>query len=778
MPTSSRSAWRRRTPRTLLALAGAGWVLYLVLTLLAHSHGPALDTWLGSGVELLAVTALWLRARVDDGEARAWREFAVGWTCYTATEIAVDVLQNVVGDVPLTALEAGYVVGYLFWLRGIGALLWPHRVQRRSYVLEIATVLVLLAAVIARFVAPPLAHLTGTPLLNVGWWLYLPFGDLIVAACAGVVAAGRGRDHRWWALTAGLTVFAAGDVGYSVVLVCSGGTAVTFGLGFDVAWVGGLVAVAATSWLAPNPRRSTARDGRWLYVLPVVCVPVAAVVLFLVALGRPDPFSASLAFVALVGGVGLLVGGQRELLTLTAFRQAALVDDLTGAANRRALVEAVTARVEAAEPFALALVDLDRFKTVNDSLGHGAGDDLLRQVVARLRATFPADALVARLGGDELAVLLPGPEEGLDTVRAAHPAISGSYTVGGRRIHVGASVGVAVHPRQAETAADLLHVADLALLSAKEGGDRVAGHDAGALGGVRGELLLVEQLRVCLGLDTEADADDHLRAGNLLLHFQPQVRTDDGTVEGAEALVRWQHPDHGLMPPLTFLGLVERHGLMHALTGWVLDEALRVASAWHRDGRGVRVAVNLSATNLANPALPARVSALLHRHHAPVDVLALEITETVAMEGSAGSLAVLREFSEMGLSLSIDDFGTGYSSLGYFRQREFDEVKLDRSFVTGIGTDPRAEAVIVSTIELAHRLGARVVAEGVEDEETLRELTRLGCDLVQGYLHSRPVPAAAFERWCDQRSPSAADDLAEHRVEELLRRNLPAVDRH
>jgi diguanylate cyclase len=736
--------------RWLLPAAFGGWVLYAVLTVVAHDLGRVLDTYLGAVVELLALAALWLRARVQDGETKAWRYFAIGWSFYTATEIAVDVLNTVTGaDVALTVLEVGYLVGYVFWLRAVGRLLWPHRVQRRSYALEVTTVLVLLAALITRFAGPPLADLSGLPLVNIGWWLYLPAGDLLLAGCAAVVAAGSGRDRRWWVLAAGLAAFAAGDVTYSVVLLTSGGTALTFGNGLDVAWVAGLLAVAVTAWMPARAVRTPRRDGRTLQVLPVVAVPASALLLFTVALGRPDPFTAVMALVALAGGIALLLLGQRELLSLAALRQAVLVDDLTGAGNRRALLEELQRCARSGRPAVLALFDLDRFQAVNDSLGHSAGDDLLVQVVARLRSVFPAGSLVARLGGDELAVLVPGASTGADLGARAHDRVSGTYSLAGRRIHVGCSVGVA-----AGTSGDLLHLADLALLRAKAQGDRVEVHDDAWTAGVRGELLLVEQLRVCLGLDPDADAEDRRRAGTLLLHFQPQVRTGDGTVEGAEALVRWEHPEHGLMPPLTFLDLVERHALMHALTGWVLDEALRVAARWHHAGRDVRISVNLSATNLTDADLPGRVAGLLRSHGAPSSLLSLEITETVAMEGSAGSLAVLRAFADMGLSLSIDDFGTGYSSLGYLRQGEFDEVKLDRSFVTGIGTDPRAEAVIVSTIELAHRLGARVVAEGVEDDDTLGALARLGCDLSQGYLHSPAVPAAAFEQWCDAR-PSA-----------------------
>lgn len=734
--------------RWFLVAALASWIAYAVLTLVAHEAGRFLDTVVGTLVELLALAALWLRARTRDGEARAWRYFAIGWSFYTATEISVDLLNTVTGaDVALTVIELGYLVGYVFWLRAIGRLLWPHRVQRRGYALEVTTVLVLLAALIARFAGPPLANLSGLSLVNIGWWLYLPAGDLLLAGCAAVVAAGSGRDRRWWVLTAGLTAFALGDLAYSVLLLASGGLAPTFGIGLDVAWTAGILGAAVTAWMPARPERTARRDGRTLQIVPVVVVPLSALLLFHVALGRPDPFTACTALVALAGGIALLLSGQRELLVLTAARDAALVDDLTGAGNRRALLAELERCTDPEHSAALALFDVDRFKAVNDSFGHRAGDELLVQAVARLRSVFPAGATVHRLGGDELAVLMPDttPCAAADLARRAHAALSGTYSLAGRRLHVGFSVGVA---GQGE---DLLHLADVALLRAKEHGDRVEVHDHTRNGAGRGELLLVEQLRICLGLDTEADADERLRAGNLLLHFQPQVRTGDGAVEGAEALVRWEHPDHGLMPPLTFLDLVERHGLMHALTGWVLDEALRIAAGWHRSGRDVRISVNLSATNLTDAGLPLRVAGMLAAHGTPTSLVSLEITETVAMEGSAGSLAVLRAFADMGLSLSIDDFGTGYSSLGYLRNGEFDEVKLDRSFVTGIGTDPRAEAVIVSTIELAHRLGARVVAEGVEDDDTLGALARLGCDLSQGYLHSPAVPAAAFEQWCDAR---------------------------
>lgn len=763
----------RPAPRGLLVPAVGGAVLYVGCVLLVQGRpgGPdavhLLDATLGGLVQGFGVALLWWRSRQADTETRAWRDFAVGWTVYVLTETVADVLHLTATDHGwwFTFLQLGYVVPYAFFVRALGRLLWPQRVARRGYLLEAVAVLALLTALLGQFVVLPLAHHTDAPYLHLAYWVLLPAADVFIAANAAVVAAGAHRDHRWWVLAAGAGVVAVGDVLFCVGSVRDG-TVDAVGHGLDAFWVVGVVLVGVSSVLAPRPTRVTRRDGQALHAVPVLVVTGSALLLFYCASRTAAaPVTASLGTLALAAGTAMLLRGQRDVVDLAAYRRAALVDHLTGVPNRRALVEELDRHVAAGAPVVLAVVDVDRFKAVNDALGHSAGDELLRQVVARLRAAVSHDAFVARLGGDELALLLPGADLGLAHAQltGVHTAVRGAYALHGQRIHVGASIGLAAHPHQAGSTEDLLHVADLAMYGAKTHGDRVHVYDPADGDTTTGELLLAAQLRIALGLDEDGGPAE---GGVLVLHYQPQVRTTDGRVEGAEALVRWRHPTRGLVPPLEFLGVVERHGLVPALAHHVLDAALRQAAEWDRAGHPVRVAVNLSATDLHDGHLPARVRAALRRHDVDASLLVLEITEDVAVEGSVQTSAVLREFAAMGVSLSIDDYGTGYSSPGYLRRSEFDEVKLDRSFVAGILTDPRSEAVVVSTIWLAHRLGARVVAEGVEDEETFAALGRLGCDLSQGFWHSRALPAAEFERWCRERTstrspaPRARPDLS------------------
>jgi EAL domain-containing protein (putative c-di-GMP-specific phosphodiesterase class I) len=283
--------------------------------------------------------------------------------------------------------------------------------------------------------------------------------------------------------------------------------------------------------------------------------------------------------------------------------------------------------------------------------------------------------------------------------------------------------------------AQLLREADVAMYDAKRSGAGVAVYDSSRHADSSGHLALVEELRTAL-----ADSQ-------LVLHHQPQVDIATGVTVGVEALVRWQHPVRGLLGPGEFLALAEVHGLMGVLTEEVLVQAVAQAAAWRRSGLDLPISVNLSASNLLDAGLPDRVADLLAQHHLPAESLVLEVTESVLLTDPDRSLAVVAALAGLGATVSIDDFGTGYSSLAYLRDLPVAELKLDRSFTADLLTDDRTEAIVASTIELAHRLGLRVVAEGVEDEATLRHLQSLDCDTSQGYLHSRPVPADELALW-------------------------------
>jgi EAL domain-containing protein (putative c-di-GMP-specific phosphodiesterase class I) len=283
--------------------------------------------------------------------------------------------------------------------------------------------------------------------------------------------------------------------------------------------------------------------------------------------------------------------------------------------------------------------------------------------------------------------------------------------------------------------AHLLREADVAMYDAKRSGAGVALYDSSRHADSSGHLALVEELRSAIA------------GGQLVLHHQPQLDIGTGATVGVEALVRWQHPARGLLLPGDFLPLAEVHGLMGVLTEEVLTQAVAQAAVWRGRGLDLRMSVNLSASNLLDAALPGRVAGLLQEHGLPTESLVLEVTESVLLTDPDRSLAVVGALADLGVTVSIDDFGTGYSSLAYLRDLPVSELKLDRSFTADLLTEARTEAIVASTIELAHRLGLRVVAEGVEDEATLEHLRSLDCDTSQGYLHARPLPADQLEQW-------------------------------
>jgi diguanylate cyclase (GGDEF)-like protein/PAS domain S-box-containing protein len=424
----------------------------------------------------------------------------------------------------------------------------------------------------------------------------------------------------------------------------------------------------------------------------------------------------------------------------------ALHDGLTGLPNRLLLQDRLTQAIRMADrdgrPFALLVIDLDRFKDVNDTLGHLAGDQLLQEVAWRLRQALRASDTVARLGGDEFAVVLPDADVAAATLSAEKvvEALGASLVLEGHEVAVGASVGIAVYPENGADADTLLRRADIAMYVAKQtrGGYVLYASDQDQSSTER--LTLVGALR-------HAIADDEL-----ILYYQPKVDCRSGDVAGVEALVRWQHPQQGLIPPDRFIPLAEQTGLIRQLTRWVLNSAVRQTRAWHDEGLMLSVAVNLSAHDLQDAELPTRVSELLTRWNIDAEWLKLELTESALMADPTQALQVLTELCELGVRIAIDDFGTGYSSLGYLKRLPAHELKIDRTFVADMAAQERDHAIVRSTIDLGHNLGLEAVAEGVEDQRTLDLLSGMGCDLAQGFFLSRPLPAERVAEWCRQRA--------------------------
>ncbi|MGH8970836.1 MAG: putative bifunctional diguanylate cyclase/phosphodiesterase [Actinomycetes bacterium] len=420
----------------------------------------------------------------------------------------------------------------------------------------------------------------------------------------------------------------------------------------------------------------------------------------------------------------------------------ALHDPLTGLPNRTLLQDRVGQALRAADrakaPVALVVLDLDRFQEVNDTLGHEHGDDLIRRVAARLRGTARAADTVARLGGDEFAVLLAGVDGEAGALVAAErlrEALRPPFDVGGLQLAVEASMGVAVYPTDAADADALLRHADVAMYVAKRSHSGTVVYDPADDHHSTERLQMLAELRIAI------------ETGELVLRYQPKLNLETGRVTGVEALVRWVHPQRGILGPLEFIPVAERTGLIHSLTDEVLRMAVTQASRWRAEGTPLVVSVNVSTRSLRSVEFPDRVLDLIEEHGLPAELLCLEITETTIMEDPQRALEVLTRLHEAGVRLSIDDFGTGYSSLAYLKRLPLDELKVDRSFVSNLTTNDRDRVIVTSTVALGRSLGLDVVAEGVEDDDTRTALRELGCDLAQGFLWSVPVEPEEVDAW-------------------------------
>ena len=424
-------------------------------------------------------------------------------------------------------------------------------------------------------------------------------------------------------------------------------------------------------------------------------------------------------------------------------RHQALHDSLTGLPNRTLLADrleqALSASLRDDPRVGLLLLDLDGFKDVNDSLGHHAGDQLLRQVADRLVEVLRASDTVSRLGGDEFAVCLPDVSSTAEASAIAAKLLTvlhKPFELAEMAVSVSASVGVAVSGEHGHEPSLLLQRADIAMYRAKRARCGWALYDNATDEAHRHRLAVLAELR---------DAAD---LGELELHYQPLMDLHTGRVGHVEALVRWSHPVRGLISPADFIPLAEQSGLIHPLTAWVLSTAIDQARAWERQGLSLPIAVNLSALVLTDPKLPGHISGLLADAQLPPGRLIVEITESVIAE--EGVRDALQRLSEAGVTLAIDDFGTGYSSLAWLKTLPVHQLKIDRAFVTGMVGDPKDTAIVRSVVQLAHSLGLVVIAEGVETAEVAVLLAELDADIGQGYLFCYPKPAAELERWLDE----------------------------
>jgi diguanylate cyclase (GGDEF)-like protein/PAS domain S-box-containing protein len=443
-----------------------------------------------------------------------------------------------------------------------------------------------------------------------------------------------------------------------------------------------------------------------------------------------------------VAGVVLTIRdiGERKLAQ-EALEHQALHDSLTDLPNRTLLHDRVQQALLTAHrtstPVALLLMDLDRFKEINDTFGHHYGDLLLEQFGPRLHGILRESDTIARLGGDEFAILLPGADEGgaIQVAEKILRALGQPFGLEGHNLDVGASIGITLYPEHGGDANTLLQRADVAMYHAKRTDNGYALYAAEHDEYSPDRLVLIGELRQAIEQD------------QLLLHYQPKINLKTDRVDGVEALVRWQHPKRGIIPPDQFIPLAEHTGLIRPLTTWVLNQALRQCHDWQAAGLNLKVAVNLSARSLHDPHLVATVASSLEAWSVPAAWLELELTETALMADPIHGVEILRHLHQMGVRIAIDDYGSGYSSLAYLKGLPLDAIKIDKSFVREMVAHEGDGFIVRSVADLGHSLGLEVVAEGAEDQQTVRLLTLMGCDLAQGYHLSRPLPPEELFSW-------------------------------
>jgi diguanylate cyclase (GGDEF)-like protein len=444
-----------------------------------------------------------------------------------------------------------------------------------------------------------------------------------------------------------------------------------------------------------------------------------------------------LALIHTVRGASRKLREQAELNLLLASH-----DPLTGQPNRSLLLErvnlAIGPRPGAGHPFALMVLDLDRFKAVNDTLGHRYGDMLLQQVGPRLESVLREGDFVARIGGDEFVVLLTefdAPSRAVVIAERIVAVIAMPFELDGHLVLVAASVGIATSPEHGADFEALMQHADSAMYSAKTSGTGYCVYEATKDDALTGGITPA-QLRWAVTKSPD----------QIVVHYQPKAHLLTGEVRGVEALVRWQHPQLGLIAPGEFIPLAEQSGLIHPLTAIVLSQALQQIKVWSQLGLRLQTAVNIAAGCLDN-SLPRLVERLLREHAVAAELLELEVTESAIMNDPTRSAKVLAELHEMGVKLSIDDFGTGYSSMTHLRNLPFDEIKIDRSFITDMAENPVDAGIVAACLTLGQRLGLTVVAEGVETAEVWHQLAEAGCELAQGHYLARAMPPEALADW-------------------------------
>jgi diguanylate cyclase (GGDEF)-like protein len=740
---------RMATTRMLYLVVGLVYATFVISTIPGvrpHAgYNLFLDGFLNNIAYELSAVVCFVRARSALSYQRSWRWFGVGLALYGAGNIYWTIFIRIQDPEPFPSFADALWLSF-YPCAFIALLLIVREIAEDvplSLWLDGVVGGLAVAGVAAAFFGPILAVTGGSKPAVVTTLAYPLLDVLLLLVVTALVALFSWRPpFSLWLLFGGLALFSVADAVY--LFSASNGTYQVGGLG-DAVWV------AATLLIGFAPAKSAQATGILLPDWVRLGFPVGATLCALVVLVYDhehllNVLAVTLCAATVVTALGRLIVTFREASSLAGSHQLARTDELTGLGNRRSFYDNAAARlVDDTARGALLLLDLDRFKEVNDSLGHHAGDDLLRLVATRLRKKLHGTTdVLSRLGGDEFAVLF------LHADRAKAERLAGAirecleppFSVDGVTVRVNTSIGISLFPEQGDEVSTLLRRADIAMYQAKatRSGFYVYAPSSDSLHGQH-RLRNLEELRTAIFNRT------------LVVHYQPKVHTRTLEVTGVEALVRWQHSTRGLLLPDAFLPLVEDAGLMRDLTDAVLEQSLDQVKRWRTAGRVLSVAVNLSASSLVDAELPLRVWSALRDRDLPSDALELEITEDFLMGDRERARAILGDLRRLGIRVAVDDFGTGYSSLAYLRELPIDELKLDRSFVAPMGDDPRAAAIVRSTIDLAHSLGMTMVAEGVEDGATADQLTLSSCDKIQGFFFSKALPSGDLEAWMDARAP-------------------------
>ncbi len=734
--------------RAVLALA-CGLTLAIVACEVGLLSAGALTAPAAAGaVAALGAVAVFTRARLPDTQRPAG--LALG-TALAAFALAEFLDAWVWGDMPISPAEGLHLTGYALILLALVLLArsWAVR-PPASFWLDGATLALAIATVDAAYFVPAAieaAQITtlstvvqvAAPIFGLAGLFFVfillrlsgsPTSPVLLMMGVSLLALWLGDAARFWSLTNG-----------------HAGTTATLSAVLEPC---GWLALAIAPWL-PDPRTRRLQITSWaVTAIPAGTLLTAVAVLVAGQITPIGPAAVVLAVATTLAVIARTVLTFGDLRALPQAQREARTDELTGLGNRRWFLREAQAHLARTDlhSAAVLLIDLNRFKELNDALGHRAGDLMLSQLGPRLAGVMRGGDLLARLGGDEFAVFCPGADlRAADDIagRVQH-SLDAPFVLDGLEVHVDASIGVALHPDHASDAEELLQRADVAMYEAKSQRTPLEVYDAARDGHTRERLQLVADLRAAL---------DDPAGGGLTLHYQPQVNLTTGVVESVEALVRWNHPQHGILPPAAFLDVAAGSGLMRRLTSVVLRTAVAQLADWRRLDLALPIAVNLSAADIAHASLADEIEQLLTSHAVSPELLNLELTETDVIAHPERALVTLQRLRTLGCSLALDDFGTGHSSLSLLKMLPVDELKIDRSFVSGLRDRDDDAAIVRAAINLGRDFGLRVVAEGVETAGELRELRALRATSAQGYLISRPVPAPELERWLTRRHASA-----------------------